>query len=198
MKRESLLGTIPNVLTTLRLVAAPVVGYCVLNSYYDIAVGLFGMAGLLDAADGYIARKFDQGSVLGSYMDPLADKMLVGCTTVAVACQHLINPWLAGLIIGRDIVLMAGVVYLRWKTKPPGVSFLAFSDPTSLSATPSTISKVNTGTTIGLITCSLTYAAWAIPDVLVLDALSATVAVTTLWSGAQYVKDRDKYTLSKK
>eukprot|EP01138_Halocafeteria_seosinensis_P009481 gb/GECG01009689.1/.p1 GENE.gb/GECG01009689.1/~~gb/GECG01009689.1/.p1 ORF type:complete len:266 (+),score=10.97 gb/GECG01009689.1/:1-798(+) len=198
MKRESLLGTVPNVLTTLRLVGAPVVAYCVLNSYYDVAVYVFGIAGFFDAADGYIARKFDQGSILGSYLDPLADKMLVGCTTVAVAMQQLINPWLATLIIGRDVGLILGVLYMRWTTKPKGVPFFGFSDPTSLSATPSNISKANTGCTIGLIISSLTYAAWGTPEVYVLDALSATVGLTTIWSGTQYILDKDSYKLNRK
>ncbi|OAX80349.1 hypothetical protein ACJ72_05322 [Emergomyces africanus] len=66
--------TIPNILTFSRLAAAPVIGYCILHSYDTLALSLFAYASITDLLDGYIARKFNQQTVVGTVIDPMADK----------------------------------------------------------------------------------------------------------------------------
>jgi cardiolipin synthase len=79
--------TIPNLLTFSRLVAAPVIGYLVLHDQHAWAVGLFAYAGLTDLVDGYIARRWNQQTVVGTVIDPMADKTLMTILTVCLAVK---------------------------------------------------------------------------------------------------------------
>lgn len=75
--------TIPNILTFSRLVAAPAVGYLLVHDYHAAALSLFAYAGITDLIDGYIARKYQLQTVVGTIIDPMADKLLM---TIGVAC----------------------------------------------------------------------------------------------------------------
>jgi cardiolipin synthase len=79
--------TAPNILTFSRLVAAPVIGYLVLHDHHAWAVGLFAYAGITDLVDGYIARKWDLQTVVGTVIDPMADKTLMTILTVCLAIK---------------------------------------------------------------------------------------------------------------
>jgi len=79
--------TIPNILTFTRLIAAPVIGYLVLHDYHTWAVGLFAYAGITDALDGYIARRWNLQTVVGTVIDPMADKTLMTILTVCLAIK---------------------------------------------------------------------------------------------------------------
>ncbi len=75
--------TVPNVLTFSRLIAAPAIGYLILHDQHAWAVGLFAYAGITDLIDGWIARRWKLQTVVGSVVDPMADKILM---TVLVGC----------------------------------------------------------------------------------------------------------------
>jgi len=79
--------TIPNILTFSRLVAAPVVGWLVLHDYHAWAFGLFAYAGITDLVDGYIARRWNLQTVVGTVIDPMADKTLMTILTVCLAVK---------------------------------------------------------------------------------------------------------------
>lgn len=79
--------TIPNILTFSRLIAAPVIGYLVLHDYHAWAVGLFAYAGITDLVDGYIARRWNLQTVVGTVIDPMADKTLMTILTVCLAIK---------------------------------------------------------------------------------------------------------------
>jgi hypothetical protein len=79
--------TIPNMLTVSRLILAPVIGYCIVNGHHNWALGLFAYAGISDLLDGWIARKWNLGTVVGTIIDPLADKTLMTVLTVSLAMQ---------------------------------------------------------------------------------------------------------------
>lgn len=74
---------VPNILTFSRIIAAPVVGYLVLHDQHLYAVALFAYAGITDLVDGWIARKWNLQTVIGTVIDPMADKMLM---TILVVC----------------------------------------------------------------------------------------------------------------
>ena len=77
--QKKLILTVPNLLTSLRIASIPFINYYFLNDRHDIACGLFIMASFTDFLDGFIARNFpNQLSHLGSILDPLADKLLIG------------------------------------------------------------------------------------------------------------------------
>lgn len=75
--------TVPNILTFSRLVAAPLVGYLLVHDYHATALSLFAYAGITDLVDGYIARRYQLQTVVGTIIDPMADKLLM---TIGVAC----------------------------------------------------------------------------------------------------------------
>ncbi|KAK9823164.1 hypothetical protein WJX72_000769 [[Myrmecia] bisecta] len=97
--------TIPNALCVARMLSGPVVAALILKEAWGPAFALLTAAGISDWLDGYIARKLGQGSVLGSYLDPLADKVLVCSVVGALAYQGSLPMPLAALIIGRDVIL---------------------------------------------------------------------------------------------
>jgi cardiolipin synthase len=92
--------TIPNILTVSRLIATPAIGYLVLHDQHAWAVGLFAYAGITDLIDGWVARRWNLQTVVGSVIDPMADKflmtVLVGCLAVKGALPRkymdLIHP----------------------------------------------------------------------------------------------------------
>jgi cardiolipin synthase len=78
---------IPNALTFTRLVAAPAIGYLVLHDCHAWAAGLFAYAGITDLVDGWIARRWNRKTVVGTVIDPMADKALMTILTVCLAMK---------------------------------------------------------------------------------------------------------------
>jgi cardiolipin synthase (CMP-forming) len=79
--------TVPNLLTFSRLIAAPFVGYAILHDAHAWALGLFVYAGVSDLLDGWIARRWKLQTVVGSVVDPMADKVLMTILTVCLAAK---------------------------------------------------------------------------------------------------------------
>jgi len=79
--------TLPNMLTASRLVAAPFIGYCIIHDYHTTALSLFAYAGITDLLDGWIARRWNLKTVVGTVIDPMADKTLMTVLTVALAMK---------------------------------------------------------------------------------------------------------------
>ena len=112
--------TVPNILTFIRIGTSPILGYLIVTHHHPAALSLFIFSGLTDWIDGYIARRYpSQASALGSFLDPFADKMLVGIVVIALADVNLIPLWLLALILSRDIAIMCVAGYLRVKSVPP-------------------------------------------------------------------------------
>lgn len=78
---------VPNILTFTRLIAAPVVGYLILHDQHFWAAALFAYAGITDLVDGWIARRWNLQTVVGSVIDPMADKLLMTILTVCLAIK---------------------------------------------------------------------------------------------------------------
>ncbi|ELQ42136.1 phosphatidyl synthase [Pyricularia oryzae Y34] len=185
--------TIPNILTASRLVIAPFIGYCIVHDYHATALGLFAYAGVSDLLDGWIARRWNQGTVVGTIIDPMADKMLMMILTVSLAVKGALPLWLVTLIVGRDVGLACSAIYYRWVSLPPPKTFMRYWDFSLPSAEvrPTTISKYNTFLQLALM--GLTTTAPVVPYDLdgALAAMHWVVAVTTVWSGASYVFSKD-------
>jgi cardiolipin synthase len=82
--------TLPNALTLSRIAACPVIGWALLHDHFYLSTGLLAYAALSDAADGWLARRFDMRSVLGTVLDPAADKTLMTTLTVTLALKGLL------------------------------------------------------------------------------------------------------------
>lgn len=178
--------TIPNALTMIRMVLAPYVAYCLLHDQAVAAVYSFAVAGALDGIDGWVARRFNQSSVIGSYLDPLADKILVGCTSCALMSVGALPWWSVLIIVGRDAGLIAGGLWHRYTTKPQGVPFFSTSHASTMQVEPSPLSKANTALQVILLTCGLTGAAWGVPTPHIMTGMAALVTGTTFASGYGY------------
>ncbi|XP_044865761.1 cardiolipin synthase (CMP-forming) [Mauremys mutica] len=168
--------TIPNLLSLARIGLAPVLGYLIVEENFNIALGVFALAGITDLLDGFIARNWaSQKSALGSALDPLADKILISVLYVSLSCASLIPVPLTTLIILRDIVLIAAVFYVRYKTLSPPRTLGRYFNPCYATAQlkPTFISKMNTAVQLILVAASL-----AAP---VFDYVDNNMYLQTLW-----------------
>lgn len=104
--------TIPNLLTLSRILMTPVFVWLVLEGRLTSALMIFFVAGMTDAADGFIARFFNQKSRLGAHMDPLADKTLLVTSFIVLCYMGLIPIWLVIITVGRDLMIVTGVCTL--------------------------------------------------------------------------------------
>src|SRR5215469_15035066 len=117
--------TTANKVTILRILLIPVFVVLVLyyvktnnEPYLGFAILCFGLAAICDGVDGFIARRFNQRSELGAILDPLADKLLLVSGIVVLSFDHrpylqTLPLWLTGTIIGRDILLLAGLLVIQ-------------------------------------------------------------------------------------
>jgi cardiolipin synthase len=167
----------PNAISLARLFAVPVAVWLILRGRYDIAFWLFVAAGISDGIDGYLARRLDARTELGRYLDPLADKMLLVSTYVALAVAAEMPTWVVILVVSRDVMIVGGFILAAIVGYP-------------LDVRPSMLSKANTLVQFvfaGLVLArhGLGLAGLLTPEVMLVSA--AVVAATTLASGAGYV-----------
>lgn len=106
----SLFRHLPNLLTGLRLAAAPTTAGLLVAGHFNAAFGIFAFAGLSDAADGFLAKRFNLSSRLGRILDPAADKALMLAAFLTLAFLDDVPLWLAGLVIARDAAIVAGIL----------------------------------------------------------------------------------------
>jgi len=153
--------TVPNALTALRMALSPAIGYMVLSGDLAPAVYVLALAGALDWADGAVARRFrGQASMLGSFLDPLADKLLIACAGLSLTAVGVLPPALISLFVARDVALVGGAVaYRAAARRVPGESFFSLAHVAG-GVEPTGLSKVNTALQIGLVVCALAHAAW--------------------------------------
>lgn len=170
--------TIPNLLSVLRMGLVPLFIIAVLDGQPLKALILFLVAGVTDALDGFIARFANQQSLLGTYLDPIADKILLTSAYVALTIPSL-NPgvqipvWITVLVIARDvlIVVMALIFYLAVGTR---------------TFPPTLLSKVNTTAQVLAVLLVLLSALLLDLEPIATTLLYA-VAVLTVSSGLDYV-----------
>ena len=170
----TLFSTAPNLLTLLRICIAPFLVVAVLQGSYGLAFGLFVAAGLTDALDGALARILKQRSMIGQYLDPVADKLLLSTLFLVLMDKKLIPPTVTVLVFGRDvgIVLVGAILYATAGRRE-------FS--------PSYFGKANTLAQIAAVAAVLLYKVTPVKWVAFLrsGALDATIFLT-IFSGLHY------------
>ncbi|KAI8969367.1 CDP-alcohol phosphatidyltransferase-domain-containing protein [Trametes punicea] len=187
--------TLPNLLTLSRIVACPVLGWSIVHDDFYLATGLLVYAGLTDLVDGFLARRFNMRSVLGTILDPAADKLLMTTLTITLAMKDLIPVPLAVIILGRDVLLSLAAFYIRYTSLPAPKTFTRYWDFSIPSAEvrPTGISKVNTALQLLLMGTATVSPILPVDISFPLHALQWVVAGTTIWSGASYVFARDGF-----
>ena len=104
---------IPNALTLARIILVPLIVWLIISHEMAAAFVLFLLAGLSDAADGYLAKRFGWHTELGTYLDPIADKALLGSIYVTLGFTNHLPVWLVIAVVSRDI-LIVGAFILSW------------------------------------------------------------------------------------
>lgn len=165
---------IPNSLTLLRLVLAPLVVWLLTLGHYDWALWAFVAAALSDALDGYFARILDQRSALGATLDPIADKLVLLSALAVLVWLERVPGWLLAVILIRDAVIIGGALAYRRRAGQLQVA------PTWLGKFHTLLEFVLVGLVIADAAAVLPLAGW-------LSWLFGLVLVTAVASGAQYV-----------
>jgi len=199
VKVKDKIVTIPNLLCVSRIVAAPVLTNLIVNGQFEAATLLFLAAGFTDLLDGWIARNFKgQSSSLGSFLDPLADKILVCTLYLSLTFANLIPPSLCGLIVSRDLFLVYAGLYIRYMSVQPPFTLKKYFDVSLPTATvqPTTISKLNTGLQFLLIAVSLGGPVLQYTGHPSLHYLWAATGTTTFLSAVSYAFMKDTYKFS--
>jgi len=174
MTSRGILSLLPNLITLARLLAVPVTVYLILRGAFVPAFWLFVAAGISDALDGFLAKRLNAVSVIGEFLDPLADKALLVSVFIALGYLDHVDMWLVILIVFRDLMIIGGAILFQTLTQ-------------SLEVNPLYISKINTVAQIVLACTILAQLAngWIAAEVTL--ALTVFVGVTTFLSGAAYV-----------
>ena len=197
--RHENIYTIPNILTFSRLLSAPAIGYFILSSQPLPALCLFAYAGITDLIDGYLARRFNQTTVVGTVIDPMADKTLMTICTVALGMTGQFPWWLVVIVLGRDVALAISAIWWRWISLPPPKTmgrYWDFSLP-SAEVHPTEISKINTLLQLLLVGNAMVLpvlpvglvGGWNLMGVM--EGWEYLVAGTTVLSGLSYVGNKD-------
>jgi len=134
--RDFLVG-IPNLVTVARLLLVPVTVALISSHHWPEAFAAFTLAGVSDAVDGFIARRFDLRTELGAYLDPLADKALLVSIYIFLAIDGVLPAPLAILVVSRDVMIV-GAVIISWVLEKP------------IEIRPLLVSKINTTAQISL------------------------------------------------
>jgi len=165
---------IPNFISILRMIAAPITVWLILDNAILTAFWVFAVAGASDALDGFIAKKFDQETEFGKFIDPIADKALLVSVYVSLGNEGYLVTWLVILVVFRDVLIIGGALLFQTLTQ-------------SLTMHPLAISKINTAAQIVLAAMTLGFNGYGINVDGLEDATIIFVAATTVISGAAYV-----------
>lgn len=129
--------SVPNLITLGRVILVPFIFWLLITGQMHLAFVAFVVAGVSDAVDGFLAKRFQWDTELGAYLDPLADKMLIVSIFVALGFKGELPAWLVIAVVTRDLLIVAGVV-LAWLLDNP------------LKIRPIWVSKANTAAQIVL------------------------------------------------
>ncbi|WP_041798228.1 CDP-alcohol phosphatidyltransferase family protein [Rhodopseudomonas palustris] len=128
--------SIPNIITLGRILLVPVIVWAIASNEMAVAFAVFVIAGVSDAIDGFLAKRFNMSSELGALLDPLADKALLVSIYVSLGIWGAIPRWLVILVVSRDIMIV-GAVIISW----------LFGKPVPMK--PLMVSKLNTVAQVG-------------------------------------------------
>lgn len=165
---------IPNLITVFRILLVIPMVWLLSQRQYAAVLGLFAVAGLSDALDGYLARRFGWFTRIGAVLDPLADKLLMVSSYLTLGVLGMLPPWLVALVILRDVVIVTGAAAYR----------SLFGE---IEMQPMFISKANTALQVLLVLLVLFSAGLQPLPAAVLEGSILAVAITTVASGIGYV-----------
>ncbi|NEG69086.1 CDP-alcohol phosphatidyltransferase family protein [Bifidobacterium choloepi] len=102
---RDLIFTVPNLISAFRIISIPIIAYLVTRHMMVASLVLLAISAGSDGLDGLIARKFNQVSKIGQILDPLADRLLIFCSVLALSISHIIPWWMLAFVAARDITM---------------------------------------------------------------------------------------------
>ena len=165
---------LPNLITMARLLSGPLVVWLLVNGAYVSAFWLFVVAALSDAVDGFLAKRFGLKTILGAYLDPIADKVLLVGVFITFGLQGQLVTWLVILVVFRDLLIIGGFMLLQLIGQ-------------EVKMQPAWSSKLNTTAQIMLAGLILASLGIQFQDADLIETMTWVVALTTAWSGAEYI-----------
>ena len=176
---------IPNYISFARILLTIPIVWLLLTQNYQLALWLFFVAGVSDALDGFLAKRFGWASELGAKLDPAADKLLLTSSFLTLGWTGVIPAWLVVLVVLRDIIIVGGwIAYNHWIEH--------------IQAQPMMISKINTFLQILLVLVAVVMLVAKIWMSIWFDILVWLTALTTIASGVSYVSYWGKRAVSDK
>ena len=167
------INNVPNLLSALRLLAAPLAAYLILASHDSAALLTFAAAGASDGLDGFIARRWGVASAFGAWLDPVADKLLMVLCLAALFFAGVTPGWLLALVVARDLAIMATWLLIR---------LLDLRIPTS----PLPIGKISTVVQILYVLGMLLLLAFDVETPRLIEAAGWACGLFTILSAAAY------------
>ncbi len=174
MSVHHLFASLPNLISLGRLVLVPIIVSLIIQPEWQLAFVLFVVAGLSDAVDGWLAKRFDLRTELGAYLDPIADKALLVSIYVSLAVIGVLPATLVVLVVSRDVMIV-GAVMIAWLLDKP------------MEIRPLLVSKLNTLAQIAFASAVLAAKAFAFPLGMWFTVSLYVVAALTLASAAAYL-----------
>jgi cardiolipin synthase len=168
--------SIPNVITLGRVILVPVIFWLLISGNTKAAFVAFVCAGLSDAVDGFLAKRFNLQTELGSYLDPMADKLLIASVYIALGVAAKLPSWLVIAVVSRDILIVVAVL-LAWVIGSP------------LQIRPLIVSKANTVAQIVLASFVLADEGFGLGLSRVREVLVWITGTLTLLSLAFYLRE---------
>ncbi len=165
---------LPNAISLLRIALVVPILLLIVDGQYKFALALCCVAGFSDGVDGYLAMRFDWHTRIGALLDPIADKLLVAGTFLVLVYTGHIALWLGVLVILRDVVIVGGATVYNFLIRP-------------VDGEPTRISKLNTALQLMFVLFVLSRAAFGWPDQITITVLGASIVVTVVVSGIDYV-----------
>jgi cardiolipin synthase len=166
---------IPNLLTLLRILLVPLIVIFLIDGEFLKALITFFVSGITDALDGFLARVLNQKTILGAYLDPIADKALLVSCFLTLSIEGVIPGWLTVVVISRDVIILTG-------------TFILFMMSVSFEIKPILISKITTA--LQIITVLLVLVLKSLPgsfDFTWILFLYWITALFTIASGLKYI-----------
>jgi cardiolipin synthase len=170
-----ILRNIPNSLTALRLASAPMLAALLMRGDYRWALVAFVLAGLSDAADGWLAKRFHMMTRVGRYLDPTADKVLMLASFLALTAMHVTPVLLTAIVIGRDVIIVLAILLARYLYLP-------------LRVAPLPIGKVSTAVQVGYVALVLLLLAFDLSWPRIAATAAFVTGGFTILSGLAYAQ----------
>jgi len=166
---------LPNLLTAARLAAAPALALLLAMHGMGAALCVFAFAGISDAADGFLAKRYGLATRFGRYLDPAADKLLMLAAFLMLTKIEVTPLWLTGLVIGRDVAIAIGVLLAKYLEMP-------------LRVAPLPIGKLSTAVQVGYVALVLIVLAFGLNWPGIAAASAVVTAIVTLASALAYMQ----------